>query len=149
MKKIFISLLLITITTMCFGTIYLRTAGPHTLYAGDTLKKSTTLTSSAVFIPSCFNYLHVYLRTTNPAADSVSYQMYYRLALSPSDSFVVPGDSVGTDISSTIITITDTLRHYYVMKLPDAMPPNMQILFASDSNQGNRTRIWTKIFFSQ
>jgi hypothetical protein len=148
MKKIFISLFLIAITTVCFGMTYLRTAGPHTLYAGDTLKKSTTLTYSSVFIPSNFQYVHVYLRTTNPA-DSVSYQVYYRVALSPSDSFVVPGDSVGNEISSTIITVTDTLRHYYVMKLPDANLSYLQILTASDAGQGNRARIWLKLYFSQ
>ena len=148
MKKIFITLFILAITTMCFGTTYLRTAGPHTLYAGDTLKKSTTLTYSTVFLPANFQYLHVYLRTTNPV-DSVSYRVFYRFALSPSDSFVVPGDSIGSNISSTIITVTDTLRHYYLLMLPDAMPPYMQILTASDTLNGNRARIWIKLYFSQ
>ena len=148
MKRFIISLFLFAIVSLSFGTTYLRTAGPHTLYAGDTLKKLTTLTYSTVFIPANFQYVHVYLRTTNPA-DSVAYVIFYRVALSPSDSFVIPGDSIGTDLSSTIITVTDTLRHYYVMKLPDAMPSYMQVLTASDGGQGNRARIWLKLYFSQ
>jgi len=149
MKKLLITLLILSFTIPLFAVTYLKTSGPTTLWSGDTLKQNTTLTASPIFVVSTFSYLHAWVYTAN-VADSTSYRLWYRFALSPSDTFCVPNDTLGAGVSSTIIRIVDQSWHYIAIDLPDTKPPYMQILATSHATaHGKRNRIWVKIFFSQ
>jgi hypothetical protein len=148
MKKLFLVALILTIVLPLSAVTYLKTTGPTTLWSGDTLKGNTTLTASPIFVVSPFAYLHAWVYTAN-AADSVSYRLWYRFALSPSDTFCVPNDTLGDGVSSTIIRIDDRSWHYIAIDLPDTKPPYMQILATSHATaHGNRARIWIKVYFS-
>jgi hypothetical protein len=153
MKKFFYSLLIITVLSFIFiptaqATItYNRTAGPYVLYNGDTLKTSTTLTYPSMFIISGFQYCHLWVYTAN-AADSVSYRVWYRFALSPTDTFCALNDTSGTALSTTIMRVSDRGWHYIAFDLPDAIPPYMQFLVTSGAGNGTRTKIYIKTYFS-
>lgn len=151
MKKILITLFILSglIIPQLYSQSYLKSAGPYILFAGDTLATGKTLTYANTFIIPSFQYLHAWIKSTNPA-ESTKYRIFYKFALSPTDAFSVPNDTNGAEISSTIMNIGDTLHHYIGMELPDAIPPYMKVYVTSDgSDHGNRCRVWLKLYFTK
>jgi len=151
MKKL--CLLFSLLVILAFSQTLTENAGPHTLWSGDTLSTSVTKTATPVFQTADYTYLHLWVKTTNPA-DSTKYRVYYKNALSPTDVFVFANDSTGTALSTTIIWIADTLWHYRAITLPTAKAPYMTIYATAGTGtggdgHGTRARIWTKVYFSE
>ena len=145
MKKLFF--LLTTVLAVAFAGDVFSTPGPHTVWAGDTLKKNTTLTDSDYVYMQDYDRVHVWVKSTNPA-DSTVYRLYYKTAFSLADVFAPTADSVADDVSTTLINVDDTLWHYRSVTVHEKLFLNLKAT-SHATTHGNRCRVWLKILLSK
>lgn len=139
MKKIVI--LAAMLVAVSFGQTVLKSPGPHWLWQSDTLKSSTTRTSSVIHT-GYFTDLGIWLKSTNPA-DSTKYRILFKCAQSLTDTFAIQCDTVGA-AGGTIVRISDTLWHYISLK--EICAKYTKIYAQALTDHGNRCRIWVRVF---